>query len=462
MNQKRPMGMVAFIIIWLGQIVSLLGTTMSTFALTIWAYQLTGSATALALVGFFFLTPMLVISPIAGAIVDRKDRKLMMMVSDLASGIATVIALILYSAGLLQIWHLYITSAISGLFQAFQWPAYSAAITTMLPKEQYGRANGLMSLAETGSGIFAPLLAGALIGVIGIGGILTIDVVTFVFAVTALLFVHIPSPKRTEEGQEVRGSLLKEAAYGFRYILKRPSLLGLQTVFLLGNFFMSIAFAIMAPLILSRTGNNELIFGSVNSAGAVGGFVGGLLMSAWGGPKKRVHGVLMGWVISSLFGVALLGIGQTLPIWVAASFIGSFLVPVINGSNQAIWQAKVAPDIQGRVFSIRRLIAWFVNPLAMLIAGPLADFVMEPAMQPGGALAPTFGWLVGVGPGAGIGLIFVMCGILASLVGVGGYLFPVVRNAEKLLPDHDQLKEAAPEGGAEGLPEAPAGASAAD
>jgi MFS family permease len=434
--------MLAFIVVWLGQIVSLLGTSMSGFALTIWAYQLTGSATALALVGFFFITPMLIISPLAGAIVDRHDRKLMMMISDLASGLMTVIVLILYASGQLQIWHLYITGAVSGLFQAFQWPAYSAAITTMLPKEQYGRANGMMSLAETGSGIFAPLLAGSLIGLIGIGGILAIDVVTFVVAITALLFVRIPNPKRTEEGQEGQGSLLKEAAYGFRYILRRPSLLGLQIVFLLGNFFVSIALSILAPLILARTANNELVFGSVSSAGAIGGFLGGLAMSAWGGPRRKVHGVLLGWVISSLFGVTLMGLGRSLPVWIAASFIGSFMVPVVNGSNQAIWQAKVAPDIQGRVFSIRRLIAWFVNPLAMLIAGPLADFVLEPAMQTGGALAPRLGWLVGTGPGAGIGTIFVVCGLLATCVALGGYLFPAVREAEVLLPDHDQMDEA--------------------
>jgi len=453
--RKLPAGMFAFIIVWLGQIVSLLGTSMSTFALTIWAYQLTGSATALALVGFFYLTPMLAISPLAGAIVDRYDRKLMMMLSDLASGLMTVIILALYSADLLQIWHLYITSAVTGFFQAFQWPAYSAAITTMIPKEQYGRANGMMSLAESGSGIFAPLLAGALLGLIGISGILTIDIVTFVFAVSALLLVKIPSPKRTEEGQEGRGSLLKEAAFGFRYILKRPSLLGLQIVFLLGNFFLSTAFAVQAPLILSRTNNNELMYGSVNSAGALGGFIGGLVMSAWGGPKRRVHGVLMGWAVSSLLGVVLMGMGRDLPIWVASAFIGSFLVPVINGSNQAIWQAKVAPDVQGRVFSIRRLIAWFVNPLSMLIAGPLVDFVLEPAMrQPGVGLADSLGWLVGTGPGAGTGLLFVICGLLASLVGVGGYFFPVIRDAERILPDHDQLAEAgeAAEAGPEPAP----------
>ncbi len=444
MNQTRPTGMLAFVIIWIGQIVSLLGTSMTAFALTIWAYELTGSATALALVGFFFVTPLLIFSPFAGAIVDRYDRKVMMMVSDLASGVATIAILILYLTGKLQIWHLYISSAVQGLFQTFQWPAYSAAITTMLPKEQYGRANGMMSLTDSASNIFAPLLAGALIGVIGIGGIMTIDIVTFVFAVGALLFVHIPNPERTHEGAAGQGSIWKEAGYGFRYILVRPSLLGLQIVFLLGNFFVSIPFAIMAPMILASSGNNELVYGSVSSAGAIGGVIGGLAMSAWGGPKRRVHGVLAGWAISSVLGVVLMGLGDSLPVWAVASFAGAFFIPIINGSNQAIWQAKVAPDVQGRVFSIRRLIAWFVNPAAMLIAGPLADYVLEPAMQTGGSLAPNLSWLVGTGPGAGMSLIFVFGGILAMTVGLSGYAVPAVRDAEVLLPDHDAAPVAVP------------------
>lgn len=444
MNDNKPTGMFAFTVVWIGQIISLLGTSMTGFALTIWAYEKTGSATALALVGFFFVTPMLIFSPIAGAIVDRSNRKLMMMVSDLAAGLTTIVILILHATGHLQIWHLYVSGAIQGTFQTFQWPAYSAAITTMIPKEQYGRANGMMSLSDSASNIFAPLLAGALLGIIGLSGILFIDIATFLFAIGALLFVHIPQPQATAEGLAGKGSIWKEAAYGFRYILERKSLLGLQIVFLLGNFFVSISGAILAAMLLASTGNNEIVFGSVSSAGAIGGVVGGIAMSAWGGPKRRVHGVLAGWAISSLLGVVLMGLGNSLPVWAVASFFGAFFIPIINGSNQAIWQAKVAPDVQGRVFSIRRLIAWFVNPAAMLIAGPLADFVFEPALRPEGSLAGTFGWLVGTGPGAGMSLIFVITGTLAMLVGIVSYAFPVIRNAETLLPDHDAAPVAGP------------------
>jgi MFS family permease len=439
MQIKKPTGMLAFTIVWIGQIISLLGTSMVGFATTIWAYEITGSATALALVGFFFVTPMLILSPFAGAIVDRSNRKLMMMISDLAAGMGTIVILILYSTDNLEVWHLYITAFFMGAFQTFQWPAYSAAISTMVPKEQYARANGMVSLAETGSQIFAPILAGALLGIIGFAGILTIDIITFVFAIGALLIVTIPQPKVTEEGLESRGSIWKEAIYGFRYIIKRPSLLGLQLVFMVGNFLVGIAYTLQAPMILASTGSNEMALATVNSAGAIGGVVGGLAMTAWGGPKKLINGVLMGWGLSSLLGVTLMGLGDQIPIWAIASFIGMFFIPIINGSNQAIWQKKVAPDVQGRVFSIRRLIAWFVNPASMLIAGPLADFVLEPAMTEGGFLADQFGWLVGTEPGSGMSLIFIFMGILAAIFSFASYSIPEIRNVEEILPDHDEL-----------------------
>jgi MFS family permease len=432
--------MFGFTIVWVGQIISLLGTSMTGFAMTIWAYEKTNAATALAMVGFFFVAPMLIASPFAGAIVDRSNRKLMMMISDIASGIATIIILILYRTGHLEIWHLFVTSAFQGVFQSFQWPAYSAAITTMIPKEQYGRANGMLSLADTASNIFAPILAGALLGIIGFSGILLIDIASFVFAIGALLLVFIPQPKVSEEGRQAQGNIFKEAVFGFGYILKRPPLLALQLVFLSGNFFVGIPGAVQAAMILANTASNEKILAVVNSAGAIGGVVGGLAMSTWGGPKKRVHGVLFGWFISSLLGSVLFGLGRAIPIWVVASFFGMFFIPIINGSNQAIWQAKVPPDLQGKVFSIRRLIAWFVTPLAMLIAGPLSDKILEPAMRdPQSILATTVGWFMGIGPGRGMALLFVIGGSLAALVGLSGYVMRVLRDVDILLPDFDTL-----------------------
>ncbi len=172
-----------FAVIWTGQFFSLLGTYMSQFALSIWAWQLTGEATALALVAFFNFAPSVIMFPIAGALVDRWNRKLVMMISDVASGIATIIVFLLLSAGKLEIWHLYVTGAFTGIFQSFQWPAYSASTSLIVEKKDYARASGMLSLADSVSNIVAPAAAGVLVAIIGVTGILTIDIVTFLAAI---------------------------------------------------------------------------------------------------------------------------------------------------------------------------------------------------------------------------------------------------------------------------------------
>ncbi len=438
-NATPPTGMKAFLVIAVGQAISLLGSGMTSFAIVYWAWTVSGQATVLALAGFFSFGPTILLSPVAGALVDRWDRKLVMMLSDLAAGLATVVLLILYLTGALQIWHLYVLGAFEGIFQAFQWPAYSAAISVTIPKEQYARANGIMELARAGSGILAPMMAGALMGVIGMAGIMVIDIVTFVAAIGALLLVYIPQPPRTVEGEAGRGSLWRETLYGFRYILERPSLLWLQMVFFFINLTTSFAYTLMPAMILARTGNRATVLGAVQSVGAVGGVVGALLLSTWGGPRRKVYGVLVGMMLSSIFGTALLGLGRAWPIWAVAAFIGSATIPVLNGSNQAIWQAKVAPDVQGRVFAVRRWIAQITAPVGMLLAGPLADYVFEPALRPGGALVSTLGPVFGVGPGSGMALMFVIAGLLGFLVALAGYLMPIVRHVEDILPDHDAI-----------------------
>jgi hypothetical protein len=161
-------------------------------------------------------------------------------------------------------------------------------------------------------------------------------------------------------------------------------------------------------------------------------------MSAWGGFKRRVHGVLTGWIVSSFF-LAFFGLGTQIQVWVTMLLVSTILSPMINASNQAIWQAKVTPDVQGRVFSARKLIAWLTNPLSPLIAGTLADFVLEPAMHTSGSLVPVFGWLVPPGPGAGMGLLIFFSSLGGVLAGLAGYFIHAIRHAEDILPDHDAV-----------------------
>lgn len=435
--RTRPTGTPAFVIIWLGQVVSIFGSAMTWFAFTIWAWETSGKATPLALVGFFSTGLTVLFSPVAGALVDRWNRQRVMMFSDLATGMSTVAVLLLYVTDSLQIWHLYVAATFAGAFQAFQFPAYLAAVTMMLPKEQYARAEGIVWLAQSAATALAPPLAALLLGVIDIDGIMIIDVITFLAAIGTLLLVHIPQPVTTAAGRRGQGSLWQESLYGFRYILARPSLLSLQLVFLGCNLLDTFSYVVFSPMILARTGDNEMALGSVQSADALGGIVGGALLSLWGGPKRRIHGVLIGWVLVNLLGILPMGLGRIVGIWAGASFLSTFFTPLINGSDQAIWQTKVAPDVQGRVFATRLMLSQISIPVAMLLGGPLADLVFEPAMMPGGALAGTFGGLVGTGAGAGMALMLVLCGVLGALVSVGAYAFRTVRDVEDLVPDYD-------------------------
>ncbi|GIV95480.1 MAG: hypothetical protein KatS3mg057_0137 [Herpetosiphonaceae bacterium] len=287
--KQRPAGMLAFTIVWFGQLVSLIGSGLTLFALTLWAWQETGSATALALVGVFSFTPLVLMSPIAGALVDRWNRKLVMMLSDLAAGISTIVVLLLYLTDSLEIWHLYITGAFAGAFSGLP-------VASLLGGDLHDAAEGAVRpgqwhdiLCRGGGGDCCAYHGRACCsGPLGIAGIMAIDIATFAVAISTLLVIVVPQPKRTAAGEEARGSLLKESVYGFRYILSRPSLLGLQLVFLANNLAHNFSAVVITPMILSRTGNNEEMLGIVLSAGGVGGVVGGFVMSGWGGPKRRV------------------------------------------------------------------------------------------------------------------------------------------------------------------------------
>lgn len=432
--------MRAFVLIAIGQFISYLGTGMTRFATTVWAYELTGQATTLALVGFFSFAPLILMTPFAGALVDRWNRKLVMILADLGAGCATIVLLFLYLSGRLEIWHLMVAAAVAGVFEAFQWPAFSATISVMVDKKDYARANGLLGLAESASVILAPITAGALLPLITLGGILVIDIVTFSLAILAVLVVYIPQPPRRAASDEKRDSILADAIFGFRYILSRASLLGLQLLFFIMNLTGAAAGTIGPAMVLARTGNNAAMMGIVQAASGVGGVVGGVIMSTWGGPQRRIHGLLLGFMGSGLLGLCVLGAGQTLPVWVTGSFLVMFFVPFLNGANQSIWQAKVTPEIQGRVFSARRLIAQVSAPIGMIAGGLLADKVFEPLMmEPSTPLTEFFAAIVGSGPGAGMGLLIVFIGLVEGITGASGYAIRTVRDAETILPDHEMV-----------------------
>lgn len=437
MRRLIPSGMLGFSVIWLGQLVSLFGSAMTGFALSIWVWQETGQATALALIGFFTFAPTVLFSPVAGALVDRWNRKTVLILSDFGSSVSVVIMLVLYLSGNMEIWHLYVLGAFAGMFNSFQVPAYASMVSTMLSKAYFTRANGMMALSNSASTIAAPVLAGLFLNSVGIAGILVVDVVTFLVAFTTLLVTVIPRPEISEEGRKSKGNLFTESVYGFKYILKRLELRNLLLLYTTISFIGAFGMIMITPMILSRSGSDELVLGNVLSALGMGGVVGGLTMSVWGGPKRRIYGVLTGMIAICTFGYLLLGFGSSLVVWMTGAFSITFFLPLLSNCNQAIWQAKIPPDVQGKVFASRQFIAQSMMPLVMLSAGPLADQVFEPAMMDRGALASSLGRWIEVGEGAGMALMFVIFGIMGILVGVTAYFMPSVRQVEIRLPDHD-------------------------
>ena len=400
--------MRAFTFLWFGQIISLIGSAMTWFAFTLWAWEITGKASALATISFFAFLPTVLFSPIAGAFVDRWNRKLVMLLSDLATALGTLIVFLIYTFGDLQIWHIYTVSLLAGFFTAFQYPAYSAAVTTMLSKEDYARAEGMLGSARALSGILAPLFAAALFVRVGLSGIMLIDLATFLFAFTTLLMITIPQASQTETGLQSKGTLWQEIGFGFRYIKQKQRLYALTVLFMLAGIFLAIGATLMAPLILSRTQNNESALATVQSTGAVGGIVGGVLLSVWGGTKRRIHNVLLGGAGACLLGIVWLGLSPTLLLWAIGSFFFAFFEPFVEGGNIAIWQTSVPADVQGRVFSVRHLLVQIPYLIGILISGYLAE-------------AGT------------ISITLIFAGIAGTIVFLMGYVFHAVREAETLL-----------------------------
>lgn len=416
---RRLEGQRAFYLLWLGQLVSIFGSELSRLAFGIYIFQKTGSATSFALSLILQFAPSVLLGPFAGTLVDRWNRRLTMMISDGAQGIGTAVLLLLLLQGDLQIWHIYVVVGLSAVFGAFQFPAYSAAITMLVKRENLGRASGLIDMARFIPGIFAPLVAGFLMMKYGMASLVAIDLGTMILGIVMLFGIHIPQPKVSKEGAESRGSLWQETAYGFRFIRERKGLLALLSMFSVVNLTGTICNVLMLPYLLLRTGS-ETLLGMILGVGAVGGVLGGMLMAAWGGPKKRVNGVFGGFILVGTTGLMVIG-STSLPYVIAVGmFFVSFWIVILNGCSQAIWQSKVPPDLQGRVFATRRLIAQVTAPLGMAIAGPLADWVFE----------PYFG-----GGGQGMAVMYIACGALSVMTGWAGFLWPASRNVEASLPD---------------------------
>ncbi|HEX8684585.1 MAG TPA: MFS transporter [Ardenticatenaceae bacterium] len=428
-----PRGMRTFYTVWLGQLVSLLGSSTTSFAIGIWLFTETGSVTAVALVNVFYLVAAAAASVVAGAVVDRHDRRMVIIVADTVQALASLAIGLLLLLGWFEVWAIYVAVALSSAAQAFQGPAWGASIPMIVPKEQLGRAAGLGRLNQAVGRLAAPALAGALLLTIGIGGVILVDFATFLFAITVLFFVRIPNPPPSADTSAEKRSVLRDIRFGWRYLLSRQGLLTFIIIVSLLNLFLNFATTLTVPMALLIA--NEATVGVMMSIESSGMLVGTLVMSAWGGPKRRRVWLVLAMIMVQGASLFIIAARPSIVLMTVGGFLMMLCFALIGTNMGPVFQTKVALDVQGRVFATSAFLSVILEPMGQVVVGPLTDRVFEPLMARGGALAPVLGPLIGVGPGRGMAVVFFLMG--ACIVGLGlyGFLNPRVRLLEEELPD---------------------------
>jgi MFS family permease len=421
-----------FHILLFGQSISLLGTGMTRFAVMIWAYEQTRSATALALLGFFTCITYIVASPFAGVLVDRMSRRKVMFLADLSAGLMTALLLIIRVVGELQLWHLYLAVGLAGVFEAFQDPAFTSSISLLVPKDEYTRSNGMLGMGRSVARMLAPIFAGLVQQVWGLNAVLCTDIFTMTLALLGLLMIHIPRAPASAVGMESSGDFWRESRFGTGYIFRQAGLRNLTLSFFMVNLFATLTyFAVLSPMILARTGGDETALGIVRTAMGIGGIMGGVLIVAWKSPRRKARMYLIFTGLSFLICDAGMAISGSVVGWSIAGFLAELTIPFIVSPYFALWQEIVPPDVQGRVFSIREMIQIASQPIGYLLGGLMADRLFEPAMQSNGWFSTLFGGLVGTGPGAGMSSMFLFTAVCGGLLGFIGLLLPSIRQLDE-------------------------------
>jgi MFS family permease len=426
----RVMGeMRTFSVIWLGQLVSSLGSGLTGFALPVWIYEKTGSAEAFGLLFFAATVPTVLLSPIAGALVDRWDRRMVLLASDALAALMTLFIGVLLYTGSFEIWHLVVISGLGSAVGTFQMPAFTASVSMLVPQKHFVRASGMMQTSDAVTGILTPLLAGVLVTTLGLWGVLAIDFATFLIAVGTLAAVRIPNPPPSPEP---RRSVLREAHDGWVFVRGHRALLYLLIYFPIINMGQGMVNPLFSPMVLSFANPAQL--GAVVSISSVGMLAGSLALSAWGGPARKVRAMVIGQMLGA-FMLICMGLRPSLVLVASSMFLMLLFGPLSQGSSQAIWLSKTPRHMMGRVFAIRRMLALSTMPIAALASGPLAERVFNPLLMPGGALEHSVGRVLGVGPGRGIALLFVVVGVFVMVATALLYLSPRVRRLEDEIPD---------------------------
>ncbi|MFD5461536.1 MFS transporter [Kitasatospora sp. NPDC127059] len=442
-----------------GYMVSMTGSALTSFALTLWIYLNTGSTIQFA-VGFILsLLPGILVSPLAGALVDRWNRRTALLVSD-AVGIGTTGGLaLLYWAGLLHPWHVFVTIAIRSALRALQTPALNSSVVLLTPPDMLGRANGMVMIANAVGQTLAPLLGGTLLLAVKLDGVLLIDCATFVLNVIVLLLITIPDPPATEAGTAGGGTLFGEIGQGWRFLARRRGLVAVILVYAALNLGVGFVDVLFTPLVVDMSSATAL--GAVLSIGGVGLLVSSSLLAAWGGPRRRVHGVAGFTLILGCF-LCLGALRPNIVLVGVAVFGFMFCSVIIDGTSRATLQVEVEPDMQGRTFAAFGMATNTTLFAGYLLAGPVAERVFEPLLRGDGSLAGSVGKVLGVGPGRGTAFLLLVVGAFVVLTAALGYLSPSLRSLRKPAPEPVADAGAGPTAGPEPAAEAAAPGRADD
>ncbi len=402
LNWKLP-----FFTIWTGQAVSLVGSRLVQFALVWWLTESTGSATVLATASLVALLPGIVLGPFAGALVDRWNRRRVMIVADSFVALISAWLAYLFWTGTVSTWHVYVAMLGRSLGGAFHWPSMQASTSLMVPREHLSRVAGMNQTLQGAMGIAAPPLGAILLALLPVHGIMGIDVATAAVAVVSLFLTAIPEPPRAEVSAGVKPSVWQDLRAGFRYVRGWPGLIIIVALAMVINFVVNPAFTLMPLLVTDHFRGGALQLGWLQSGWGVGMLVGGVLLSVWGGFRRRVYTSMAGLVLEGL-AIIVIGLAPAngFQLALGALFVAGLMNPLINGPLLAILQVAVAPDMQGRVFTLVSSLSAAMMPLSLAVAGPVADAI-------------------------GVRTWYVIGGAVFSLLGAVTFFVPAIANIEQ-------------------------------
>lgn len=403
--------MRTFLILWVTQAFSGLGSAVTSYALVVWSYTQQGSALVTALLMVASYAPYVVCSIFAGALSDRWDKRRIMLVCDAMAALTTVCTLVLLKLELLEVWHLYILNAVNGLMNTVQQPASEVATTALLPRKHYQKVGGLRYLSSSLNGILNPIIATAILTLLGMDAVILFDLFTFVVAfVVLLVFIHIPAQDKSAEQKE---TLLQSVTAGFSFLREKRGILMLVFFLAAINFVASMYNATLPAMVLNQA--DETALGVINSLTGATTLIGSLIASMLPQPQSRVRVICLTLLFSMSTENFLLAFGRTPILWYIGAFLGWISIPLMSTNLDAIMRLSIPQEIQGRVFACRNSLQFFTIPVGYFLGGLMVDALFEPLMaaQPAGSL---LGSIFGAGKGSGAAMCFALQAVLGVAV----------------------------------------------